>query len=69
MTQRIQRGWRMMLGIWFLLVGVVTFSGCPQTTAGVPASLPGEMLPAEKELKSPTQSENSVAPQASEGVE
>ena len=47
MTQQIKRGWRMMLGIWFLLMSVL-LPGCKgkgdtaqagqQGPAGVPAA-------------------------------
>jgi hypothetical protein len=68
MTQQIKRGWRMMLGIWCLLLGVIGVSGCDQPTAGVMV-MPGESLPVEKELKSPGKTENSAAVEASKQVE
>ena len=83
MTQKLKRGWRMMLGIVFLLFGALGLTGCERNFPGLlPAEPPEESEPIktteemglereplEYHQKSLEQSENSAAVRASEQVE
>ncbi len=71
MTQRIKHSWRMLLGIWFLLVSAVGFSGCEEPSAGVIVAPdnPPPVVPVEKKTAPAEKIANTSAVQVSKQAE